>query len=157
MLNVLFVCLGNICRSPSAEGVFFNLIKAEGLSQSVSVDSAGTAAYHLGQPPDRRSQAAALKRGVDMSDQRARRVHRDDFEKFQYIVAMDTENQANLLTICPPALEHKVHLMLDFAHGVSEQSVPDPYYTGGDGFEVVLDLIENACDGLLADIRAKHL
>lgn len=157
MVKVLFICLGNICRSPTGEGVFRALVEAEILSDSISIDSAGTAAYHIGEPPDPRSQAAALRRGIDISQQQARRVRADDFEKFDYLLAMDHDNRRNLLDICPPGFEQKIHLMLDFADGSKEQSVPDPYYVGGDGFEVVLDLIENASQGLLEDIRAKHL
>lgn len=157
MVNVLFICLGNICRSPTAEGVFRQLVDAEALGDTVSMDSAGTAAFHIGEPPDPRSQAAALKRGVDISRQQARRVRVDDFEKFDYLLAMDNDNHRTLLSICPSGLEHKVHLMLNFADGMQEQSVPDPYYVGGDGFEVVLDMIENASKGLLEDIRTRHL
>lgn len=157
MVKVLFICLGNICRSPTAEGVFSALVNSEGLDDRISMDSAGTAAYHIGNPPDPRSQAAALKRGVDISGQQARRVRSEDFEKFDYLLAMDYDNHGNLMAICPPGLEHKVHLMLDFAESVHEQSVPDPYYVGGNGFEVVLDMIEIASQGLLADIRANHL
>ena len=156
LVKVLFICLGNICRSPTGEGVFETLIKSEGLDDRISVDSAGTAAYHVGEPPDPRSQAAALRRGIDMSSQKARRVRADDFVEFDYLVAMDQDNRSNLLAICPPGLEHKIHLMLNFAEGMEEQSVPDPYFTGGNGFEVVLDLIENASQGLLGDIRNKH-
>jgi len=157
LVKVLFVCLGNICRSPTAEGVFNALVEAEGLSDRITMDSAGTAAYHIGEPPDRRSQATALKRGVDMSHQKARRVDPGDFQEFDYLLAMDQDNHRNLLAICPSGLEHKVRLMLDFAEAVEERNVPDPYYTGGDGFEIVFDLIDNAAQGLLADIRIKHL
>ena len=157
MVKVLFVCLGNICRSPTGEGVFQDLVDREGLSDAIAVDSAGTAAYHIGEPPDPRSQAAARKRGIDLSGQRARRVRLDDFTHFDYLLAMDSENHANLMRLCPAGLEHKVHRMLDFGDGLDRRDVPDPYYTGGDGFEVVLDLIENASLGLLADIREKHL
>ena len=156
VISVLFVCTGNICRSPTAEGVFEALVKSENLSDRISIDSAGTAGYHVGEPPDSRSQAAALRRGIDMSHQKARRVRTDDFVEFDYLLAMDPDNRSNLLAICPPGLENKIHLMLDFADGVNEQNVPDPYYSG-DGFEVVLDLIENASQGLLADIQDKHL
>jgi len=157
LVKVLFVCLGNICRSPTGEGVFSALIEAAGLGESISVDSAGTAAYHIGEPPDPRSQATALKHGIDISRQEARRVRTEDFVEFDYLLAMDKDNRNNLLNICPPGLEHKVHLMLDFAEAVDEQSVPDPYYVGGNGFEVVFDLIESASKGLLEDIRARHL
>jgi len=156
-VSVLFVCLGNICRSPTAEGVFRTLVDKHGLTDSFRIDSAGTAAFHIGEPPDGRSQAAALRRGIDMSNQRARRVRGDDFHRFDYIIAMDTENHANLLAVCPPGEEARVRLLLDFAAGVEGKGVPDPYYGRGDGFEVVLDLIELAAVGLLDDIRANHL
>ena len=157
MIRVLFVCLGNICRSPTGEGVFKSLVEREGLSNSISIDSAGTAAYHIGESPDQRSQAAAKRRGINLDGQRARRVKALDFQEFDYLLAMDTDNHANLMRMCPAGSEHKVHLMLDFGEGTEGQDVPDPYYVGGDGFEVVLDLIENASNGLLGDIRTKHL
>ena len=157
MIRVLFVCLGNICRSPTGEGVFQTLVEREGLSNSISIDSAGTAAYHIGEPPDQRSQAAAKRRGINLDGQRARRVKVQDFQEFDYLLAMDADNHANLMRMCPAGSEHKVHLMLDFGEGTEGQDVPDPYYVGGDGFEVVLDLIENASNGLLGDIRTKHL
>jgi len=157
LIRVLFVCLGNICRSPTGEGVFQDLVEREGLSESIAVDSAGTSAFHIGEQPDPRSQAAAIRRGIDLSRQQARRVKAQDFVDFDYLLAMDSENHANLLRMCPAGSEHKVHLMLNFGDGIEGQDVPDPYYIGGDGFEVVLDLIENASNGLLEDIRAKHL
>lgn len=156
MVKVLFVCLGNICRSPTGEGVFRALVESEGLSDSIWVDSAGTAAYHVGEPPDPRSQAAAKRRGIDLSRQRARRVSIEDFQIFDYLLAMDSENFNNLMRMCPAGREDKVYRMLDFGEGLDRLDVPDPYYEGGDGFEVVLDLIENASQGLLKDIRGKH-
>jgi len=157
MIHVLFVCLGNICRSPTAEGVFRHLVEREGLGDAVTIDSGGTAAYHVGQPPDRRSQAAAHLRGIDLSRQRARQVTREDIEAFDYVLAMDAENHANLLAISTPGNRHKVRLFLDFAPGPPGKSVPDPYYGQGNGFETVLDMIEVAAAGLLDDIRDKHL
>lgn len=156
MVKVLFICLGNICRSPTGEGVFQALIEKEGLSDSISVDSAGTGAFHIGSSPDPRSQAAARRRGVDLSRQRARQVSLSDFDSFDYLLAMDTDNYANLMRICPKGQEHKVYRMLDFGEGLDRRDVPDPYY-GDDGFDLVLDLIENASLGLLADIRERHL
>ena len=156
MVKVLFICLGNICRSPTGEGVFGALVEREGLNNSISVDSAGTAACHAGSSPDSRSQAAARRRGIDMSHQCARQVHGDDFVKFDYLLAMDSRNYADLMRICPDGNEHKIHLMLDFAKDNSPGDVPDPYYSD-DGFEVVLDLIEDASRGLLAHIRDRHL
>lgn len=157
MIRVLFVCLGNICRSPTGEGVFKALVDNEGLSDRIEVDSAGTAAYHIGEAPDPRSQYAAKKRGIDISNQRARRVIEVDFERFDYLLAMDNKNLASLLRLCPRGSEHKVHLMLDFGKDTIGQEVPDPYYVGGKGFEVVLDLIEDASKGLIEDIRNKYL
>lgn len=156
-ISVLFVCLGNICRSPTGEGVFRALVEKEGLGERFRIDSAGTAAFHIGEPPDGRSQTAALRRGIDLSGQQARKVRGDDFSRFDYILAMDAENHTNLLAICPPGEEKRVRLLLDFAPGGEGESVPDPYYARGNGFEVVLDLIELATVGLLDDIRANHL
>ncbi len=153
---VLFVCMGNICRSPTAQGVFSRLVRDEGLEQTVSIDSAGTHAYHVGEPPDRRAQAAALTRSIDLSDQQARQVTREDFTRFDYVVAMDRDNQDILSYMCPADLRHKIHLFLDFAAEVPERDVPDPYYGGADGFERVLDLAQAAARGLLDHIRKSH-
>ncbi len=153
MVRVLFVCMGNICRSPTAEGVFRNLVIQHGLETSVEIDSAGTHAYHIGHEPDRRSQAAALRRGVDLSPQRARRVEVTDFETFDYVLAMDEENLDNLRAVCPSGYEHKLKLFLEYAPHLSEKEVPDPYYGGLTGFERVLDLIEAAAEGLITEVR----
>lgn len=155
MIKVLFVCMGNICRSPTAEGVFQHKVTQANLENEISIDSAGTHAYHVGNPPDERSQSAALKRDYDLSQQRARRVNIDDFEEFDFVVAMDSDNKHKLLKICPEGYEDRVHLFLDFAEG-SETDVPDPYYGQGRGFEIVLDLIENASDGLLQHIETQR-
>lgn len=155
MIRVLFVCLGNICRSPTAEGVFRDLVEREGLSNRISVDSAGTAAYHIGSSPDKRAQAEALRRGVDISALRARQAHVNDFREFDYILAMDAENHRNLMSICPLDSEPRLHMFLDFASRQDRRDVPDPYYDGR--FDIVYDMIEDAAAGLLADIRAKHL
>jgi len=157
LIKVLFVCLGNICRSPTAEGVFRTLIEREGLGDMIGVDSAGTGAYHVGEPPDRRSQAAARKRGVDLSGQRARQAIAEDFTRFDYILAMDRDNHGNLRALSPDGEEHRLHLFLDFAPGAETRDVPDPYYGGAGGFDHVLDLIEEASRGLLAHIRKHHL
>ena len=157
MVKVLFVCLGNICRSPSAEGVFRNLIREQGLEEHIQIDSAGTHAYHVGAPPDERAQAAALQRGIDMSDLRGRQVDEGDFYIFDYILAMDRENEYNLQSICPPEHESKVGLFMAYAESWSDDEVPDPYYGGTSGFERVLDMIEDAANGLLDDIRKNHL
>lgn len=155
MVNVLFVCLGNICRSPTAEGVFRDLVEREGLSGAIKIDSAGTAAYHVGAPPDSRAQDEAKRRGIDISDLRGRQAHSADFQKFDYVLAMDTENHRNLEDICPLDSEDRLHMFLDFAPSVGLRDVPDPYYGGG--FDTVYDMVEVAAKGLLADIRAKHL
>ena len=157
MVKVLFVCLGNICRSPTAEGVFRTLVEREGLSGQISTDSAGTGSWHIGSPPDKRAQAAARKRGVDLSGQRARQAKPADFQRFDYVIAMDSDNRHDLSGLCPRGEEHRLHLLMDFAPDVDERNVPDPYYGAGGGFEAVLDMIEAASQGLLADIREKHL
>ncbi len=150
-LKVLFVCMGNICRSPTAEGVFRHKAEQANLENTIIIDSAGTHAYHVGNPPDIRAQNAALKRNIDLGSQRARRVSSDDFLEFDYVIAMDESNKEDLLSICPEGFEDKVHLFLDFADS-NETEVPDPYYGQGRGFEIVLNLVENASEGLL-----KHL
>lgn len=152
MVNVLFICMGNICRSPTAEGVFRDKVKQENLDEKISIDSAGTHAYHVGNPPDERAQQAALKRNIDLSMQRARRVDSSDFSAFDYIIAMDKSNKEDLLSICPTGYEDRVHLFLDFANS-EESEVPDPYYGQGRGFEIVLNLVEDASEGLLKHIR----
>ncbi len=157
MVNVLFVCTGNICRSPTAEGMFRSLVEREGLGDGISIDSAGTHAYHVGEPPDRRAQEAARLRGIDLSGQRGRKAGPEDFGHFDYILAMDSENHSDLMHICPPGAEGRLHLFLDFAPDLGEREVPDPYYGGAVGFEVVLDFIEAASQGLLDDIREHHL
>lgn len=152
MVKVLFICMGNICRSPTAEGVFRHKVKNADIEDQFVIDSAGTHAYHVGNPPDSRAQDAALKRGIDLSTQRARRVKTDDFSTFDYVIAMDESNKRDLLTICPAGYEDRIHLFLDFADG-NESEVPDPYYGQGRGFEIVLNLVENAANGLLEHIR----
>lgn len=157
MVNVLFVCLGNICRSPTAEGVFRALVAREGLNQTITTDSAGTASWHTGNPPDERGQAEALKRGVDISDLRARQVKEQDFLQFDYVIAMDRSNHDDLLAICPKGHEHQIHLFLDFAPSIDQVEVPDPYYGGVDGFGEVLQMIEVASQGLLDHIHEHNL
>ncbi|MDH5611913.1 MAG: low molecular weight phosphotyrosine protein phosphatase [Gammaproteobacteria bacterium] len=156
MVKVLFVCMGNICRSPSAEGVFRQKVEIAGLDDKIHIDSAGTHAYHVGNPPDPRSQAAAIKRNFDLSSQRARKVQVNDFEEFDYVIAMDMSNVDNLQAICPAGLEDKIHLFLKFSDNTSVKEVPDPYYGGINGFETVLDLIEDAADGLITHLQKHH-
>jgi protein-tyrosine phosphatase len=153
--SVLFVCMGNICRSPTAEGVFRHMVEQAGLVGMVRIDSAGTHDYHVGEPPDRRSAAYAATRGVDISSQRARHVAVDDFEAFDYIVAMDHDNMARLKAICPPGLRHKLHLFMSFAEDCDSDVVPDPYYGSADGFKRVYDYVECASRGLLDTLRAR--
>jgi protein-tyrosine phosphatase len=147
--------MGNICRSPTAEGVFRYVVENSELKGKILTDSAGTHAYHVGEPPDRRAQATATARGIDISDLRARKVSGEDFEKFDYVVAMDNDNFASLLNDCPEEHKEKVHLFLNFAEGLNEREVPDPYYGGQHGFERVFDMVEAAARGLLEDIVAQ--
>ena len=155
MVKVLFVCLGNICRSPTAEGVFRKLVRDQGLQELIEIDSAGTHAYHVGSPPDERAQEAALRRGIDMSDLVGRQVDAGDFYVFDYILAMDESNEYHLKEMAPREEIHKVSLFLDYASDAPEREVPDPYYGGAKGFEHVLDLVEQAAAGLLSDIRTR--
>lgn len=156
-IKVLFVCMGNICRSPTAHGVFEAKLQAQDLAHTIDVDSAGTHAYHIGEAPDRRSQQTANKRGYQMDHLRARKVTRTDFETFDYVLAMDDDNFRNLESICPPRHSNKLQMFLDFAMRFDEREVPDPYYGGAQGFEHVLDLIEDASEGLISDIRQRFL
>lgn len=147
--SVLFVCMGNICRSPSADGIFRDRLAKAGLSDLVEVDSAGTHSYHIGHAPDERTQAAAERRGYDLSALRARRVEASDFERFEWIVAMDDANVSELIARSPTAFRHKIVRLMDFATRHDATEVPDPYYGGAQGFETVLDYIEDGLDGLL--------
>ena len=156
MVSVLFVCMGNICRSPTAQGVFERLVADNDLADLIQIDSAGTHAYHIGEGPDERAAAAALKRGIDLSSQQARRVSPDDFHEFDYVIAMDSSNFGDLISNCPPEHEAKLRLFMEFAANLEINEVPDPYYGGTTGFERVLDLIEQASAGLLAEIRQQH-
>lgn len=156
MIRVLFVCLGNICRSPTAEGVFRTLVSKEGLQEKISVDSAGTHAYHIGEGPDPRSQAAAALRGIDLSGLRGRRATAADIKEFDYILAMDQENYANLIDMTPAKYASRVNLLMHYAPERSEDEVPDPYFGGEGGFDRVLDMIEDASRGLLTAIRRQH-
>ncbi|MEX2495176.1 MAG: low molecular weight protein-tyrosine-phosphatase [Woeseia sp.] len=152
-VSVLFVCMGNICRSPTAEGFFRKAVEEAGLGQRVRIESAGTHAYHIGSPPDLRAQAAAERRGVALGKIRARRIADEDFEVFDYILVMDRENLDGLLQRAPEQHHRKIHLFLEFAGGGAAE-VPDPYYGGTSGFERVLDLVEEASEKLVERIRA---
>jgi protein-tyrosine phosphatase len=163
-VSVLFVCMGNICRSPTAEGVFRHSVKQAGLEEKIEIDSAGTHAYHVGEPPDRRAIAAAERRGFSLADIRARRVQPEDFGRFHYIVAMDllnlhmlNEMLDELLNENPDdAVTAEVGLLLKHATGRDDDEVPDPYYGGASGFERVLDLCEEASRALLETLRKRH-
>ena len=146
-IKVLFVCMGNICRSPTAEGVFNKVIADQGTDDRFVVDSAGTHAYHVGEQSDQRSQLTARGRGVDLSGIRARKVAASDFEHFDHILAMDSDNYHLLLAASPEQYHHKIALFLDFAPEQSERDVPDPYYGGANGFDHVFDLVELASKG----------
>ena len=150
--SILFVCMGNICRSPTAEGVFRHVVGEAGLLDEFKIDSAGTHAYHVGEPPDRRSQAAAERRGISLSDIRARRVEPADFERFDLILAMDEDNHRLLIEQSDSSHHGKIRLFLEYSEN-NEREVPDPYYGGASGFERVLDLVEDASRGLLSSVR----
>lgn len=150
--SVLFVCMGNICRSPTAEGVFRRLVNEEGLAEQIEIDSAGTHAYHINNPPDRRAAEAAERRGYSLEGIRARRIEAEDFERFDYIIAMDHDNLAMLREQAEPHHAQKLYLLMEFS-GTEHDEVPDPYYGGSSGFERVLDLVEDASRGLLQKLR----
>lgn len=152
-MKILFVCLGNICRSPSAEAVFRAIAAREAPELTFEIDSAGTAGYHIGDAPDARSQEAARRRGYDMSALRARIVESGDFERFDLILAMDSNNLEILRKRAPAALRERVKLFLEFAPDCGLDEVPDPYYGGPSGFEQVLDLVEEASRGLLVHLK----
>lgn len=152
-IKVLFVCMGNICRSPTAHGVFRQMVDDKGLSKQIGVDSAGTHAYHVGKQPDKRSIQAAIARGIDLSDLTARQLDDYDFEEFDYLLVADSDNYHLTREACPIEHRHKIKYMLDFATHSSVKEVPDPYYGRGDGFSRVLDLLEDACEGLLNELE----
>ncbi|MBS1200212.1 MAG: phosphotyrosine protein phosphatase [Proteobacteria bacterium] len=151
--RILFVCMGNICRSPTAEAVFREIARREGQDLLVEVDSAGTHAYHVGEPPDSRAIIAARRRGIAMEHLRARLVARDDFLRFDYLLAMDEQNLEHLRRLAPAGHRAELRLFLDYAPGAGQRDVPDPYYGGETGFEQVLDLVEEASRGLIAALR----
>ena len=151
--SILFVCMGNICRSPTAEGVFLKTLADCAPDLDVEVDSAGTHSYHVGHAPDRRAQDAAQARGVDLSSLRARLVIEEDFSRFDLVLAMDQDNISELHEICPAEYRSRVRLLMDFAPTGTLPCVPDPYYGSGNGFEKVLDLVEIAALGLIEELR----
>ena len=155
-VKVLFVCMGNICRSPTAHGVFQSLVDEQGLGGSIQVDSAGTHSYHIGSPPDLRSQATAQSRGIDLAGLRARRFVTTDFIEFDYLLGMDHANLADMLAIKPDdEVRARAKLMLEYADSFEQQEVPDPYF-GDEGFDLVFEMIDDAARGLLKDIRSRY-
>ena len=154
-VKILFVCLGNICRSPTAEAVFSGLAEQQGMLDQLQVDSAGTSSYHIGENPDGRATAAAQNRGYKMSHLVGRQVKREDFDNFDYVLAMDNANLRDLRRNCPAVHQEKIQLFLKYGQRFQETEVPDPYYGGPEGFDRVLDLIEDASQGLLDAIKAR--
>jgi protein-tyrosine phosphatase len=156
--SILFVCMGNICRSPSAEFVFAQRLQSHDWVSQLDWDSAGTHGYHVGGKADPRTIEAARKRGVDLTPHRARQLQNDDFDAYDLLIAMDKANLAKMKALCPPEYQHKLSLMMDWASetslGQSYQEVPDPYYDGQNAFDLVLDLVESASDGLIAKLPA---
>ena len=151
--SVVFVCTGNICRSPTAEGIFRRMIEDAGLSDRIIADSAGTHGYHVGEPPDERAVEAAARRGYDLSGLRARKFQREDFQRFDLVLAMDREHHAILARLAQPSSGQKLQMMMRYARRFGEIDVPDPYYGGPEGFDSVLDMLEDAARGLLEAIR----
>lgn len=150
-VRVLMVCMGNICRSPTAHGVLAHM--AARMGRAVTVDSAGTNGWHAGEPPDPRAQAHAARRGYDLSAQRARRLRAEDFTAFDLVLVMDEANEVDALALCPPTERHRLHRLTDFCRTDTAQAVPDPYYGNAQGFERVLDIVEDACAGLLDSLQ----
>ena len=153
MTKVLFVCMGNICRSPMAEGLFRHAIKEAGLENQVHIDSAGTHSYHVGSPPDPRAQQAIRKRGIDISGQRSRQVTEQDLAEYDYILVMDGANHTNLVRRAPAAHKSKIRRLLSFSKKYPNLDVPDPYYGGNEGFEENLDMIHDAVQNLVREIN----
>lgn len=151
--RILFVCMGNICRSPTAEAVFREHVRRHAPELQFEIDSAGTHDYHVGEPPDPRALRAAARRGLDLSGLRARQVEPGDFERYDLILAMDRQNYEALRAVSPPRRRARIRLLLEFAADPGRAEVPDPYYGGAAGFDEVLDLVEEAAAGLLAEIR----
>jgi protein-tyrosine phosphatase len=155
-VKVLFVCLGNICRSPTAEGIFRDLLRQRGLTGRILHDSCGTGGWHHGEPPDPRAQNEARRRGIDISDLRGRQIARTDFSAFDYIIAMDDDNHGDLRRLCPPEQADRVYRAVSFAPQMGASEVPDPYYGGAHGFGQVYELLTAVCEGLLERIQDDH-
>jgi protein-tyrosine phosphatase len=153
MYKILFVCMGNICRSPTAEGIFRHLVRQQKLEGRVEVDSAGTHGYHVGEPPDPRTQRAAFLRGYDLSQIRARKVAPQDIDYFDLILAMDRSNLDNLKRLVPPSKYDRLRLFMEFSAGYEDDEVPDPFYGLGYGFDLVIDMVEDASRGLLDYVK----
>lgn len=156
MTRILLVCMGNICRSPTAEGVLRHFIRVNNLGDKVEVDSAGTHGYHVGEAPDARTQRAAAARGYDLSQLRSRKVARQDLDYFDLILAMDESNLDNLLRIAEPEQQPRIKLFMDYARNFDDKEVPDPYYGLGHGFDLVLDMVEDASQGLIDELKHKY-
>lgn len=155
--RILFVCTGNICRSPTADGVLRKMLWDRGLDSQVEVDSAGLTAYHVGEKPDRRSQRTAKKRGYDLSFIRARKFERGDFQEFDLVLAMDRGHLQSMKATKPENCRARLCMFLDFASSLQESDVPDPYYGGEDGFEHVLDLVEAGSEGIIEFLKKEGL
>jgi protein-tyrosine phosphatase len=155
MFSVLFVCMGNICRSPTAEGVFRHLLQEKNLGRVVVAGSAGTHAYHIGEAPDPRAQRVAARRGYDLSGLRARKIVAQDMDHFDLILAMDQKCLESIRLICPPERMDRLGLFMTYARRFEEDEVPDPYYGSGEGFERVLDMVEDASTGLLSIVKER--
>ena len=155
-IKVLFVCMGNICRSPTAHGVFQHLVNEAGLTDQIQVDSAGTIGYHVGESPDPRSSQTAMSHGIELSSQRARQVNMQDYDVQDYILAMDFDNLRNLQQQCPENQQHKLKLLLEFHPDEFLDQVPDPYYGGESGFDRVFEMVNIACEQLLTYIKEHH-
>jgi protein-tyrosine phosphatase len=157
MVKVIFICTGNICRSPTAEGVFSTMVATKNLGHRIDVDSVGTKSWHTGNPPDKRSQLAASKRGYDLANQRSRLINDTDITESDYLIAMDTSNMESVKKITQQKFQNKIFLFLEFAPHLNYKDVPDPYYSGVDGFDLVLDLVEESSKFLLSHIQNHNL
>ena len=156
MISVLFVCMGNICRSPMAEGVFRHRVIDAGLEEAFHIDSAGTIGFHAGSPPDQRGQVTTIMHGIDISEQRSRKLVASDYHDFDYILAMDRDNYHEMVALAPGHMHNRITLFLSHHENPPIKEVPDPYYGGDEGFEHVFDLVDGAAEGLLSSIISKH-